>query len=61
MTALFGEKAQEARSMEEEARADEVYETLEKMPSFWQRSDTGEEHIRTLLVCYYCHRQESMY
>ncbi|KAL5532659.1 hypothetical protein ACEPAF_4433 [Sanghuangporus sanghuang] len=45
--ALFGEEAQEARAKREEATSDEVYELLENMPTYWQRSDT-EEHIRTL-------------
>ncbi|KAL5489819.1 hypothetical protein ACEPAI_4651 [Sanghuangporus weigelae] len=46
--ALFGEEAQEARAKKEEATAEEVYELLENMPTYWQRSDTGEEHMRTL-------------
>ncbi|KAL5529702.1 hypothetical protein ACEPAG_5687 [Sanghuangporus baumii] len=46
--ALFGEEAQETRVKKEEATAEEVYELLENMPTYWQRSDTGEEHMRTL-------------
>ncbi|KAL5511153.1 hypothetical protein ACEPAH_4368 [Sanghuangporus vaninii] len=46
--ALFGEEAQEARAKREEATVEEVYDLLENMPTYWQRSDTGEEHMRTL-------------
>ncbi|KAI5121668.1 hypothetical protein M0805_002744 [Coniferiporia weirii] len=45
---LFGEEAEELRIEQEEEDAEGVYETLENMPNFWQRSDLEEEHLRTL-------------
>lgn len=53
LLALFDEEMQNSQEKAlpaEEAGTIDVYEALEKMPFFWQRSDLEEEHLRTLSV-----------
>ncbi|THH10775.1 hypothetical protein EW145_g1080 [Phellinidium pouzarii] len=51
--ALVGEEYLQLRSQWEEKDAERVYETLEEMPKFWQRSELEEDHLRTLFDIVY--------